>query len=1162
MSGVDIELGVADWLAKANVLGGERGHRSHTNPDTHVEYSKEVANALNNGTAVARLLQHLDPNNSKLPSVSHMKSSNTPTDRLHNWNLISKALLHFKVRLDPDIKGLIVNGDLDVVLELLGELRQKNGGSISNGAVSARSTRAVSGQGDQVSLDIKFLDSCRDPEQAANALEFLVIVMCVKLGLHAKQAAALLTANTKYLTHMLEKGVSGKFDFAPPFYSHILQHAGLLAKLLHQNTNTIPFALNILCAAFNSTHEESCQWVCRIFVRLSTELTSLGDGRILSTWLVQPKDNLDAILGCFRRHPDARDAAVLVLIELAQSQLGDALTSASLALNGVELAGLVTKIVVAMQARGTKKQSDLLAVAPKLVGLAAKKAIDTHDNSERSDILQELIGLWQHQTAYVAVVESSAATKSVLDLIKKASRDDDGTEALRGMLALFDAVVASAKGGAASAQSVAIWKALVFGLFERKPGDESLHALSQGLAVQLNKHPDLPSAMIVEPLAKQIAVHGTSQLDFDFLSAVVKHQKLSGREAKTLLETLAKIFADGDDNTAKDVMPLLIGLTKRFANDSAIIRHCQRVVEEASLVLQPQFSASSKRQGMVVALFEALAKLSKQHAEIVRHGIESLGQETVQRVKGLETMLQKLGGSISSAADAPMPNAYAPTPADPKPEPPAGNDPAKRGFARNGERYKNVNEKKSNKPVEAAPEEPKLGPRARARKEAEEKKKREEAEAAAKRAADPAVQKEEQDSRERKRQQAKLLLEQRKRREEEIQEIIAKKAKKIADQKEEETNKRAKSAEAKQRLNRMRIRERKKFLAEKKAKEEAKEGEKAAEPNRGVVASAPDKMSNPRKGSPSRNKPFWVDGRVACMNQIVQKYPHERRKDVKEVADVVYDIIHVAIHGPKPPHIEPPKNWKERENRISKFNNPDPSRALLTKLQANRAQMSPEHADIVSEERKRLARAEKLHAKIAEYQKEKEREEARLKEAERVYDELRKAKEKEKQAREKARREAEKARVLEWRQKRQADVADAKKKEANRVKMEEKEKQRLNIEYMKNKAERQNKVKVNVEKIEHKEDDEEAKKKAADKKKRAAAKKRQEDKKKVDAEEGAKKEGYANKANKQPEDWFQGDDPAAGASDPTTEKVIAPDGTEEDWDVLASEPAAADNAAA
>eukprot|EP00656_Telonema_subtile_P021052 TRINITY_DN220_c0_g1_i1.p1 TRINITY_DN220_c0_g1~~TRINITY_DN220_c0_g1_i1.p1 ORF type:complete len:1128 (-),score=439.15 TRINITY_DN220_c0_g1_i1:128-3511(-) len=1080
MVNVEIEKGVGDWLVKANVFGHVIPRRSRNNPDTHIEFDTKVSESLNDGTAICRLLHHLDPNNNKLPSLSLLKASSSPADRLHNWNILAKALTVFKIRLDSDMKKLIVNGDVDVVLELLSELKQKsaNGKPQNNG--SSRAAPAAASNDAQVSLDLKFLENCREVEQASNALEFLVIVMIVKLGLHAKQAAALLTANTKYLTHMLEKGVSGKFDFAAPFYSFILQHAPLLAQHLHQNTATIPFTLNLLSAAFNSAHEESAQWMCRIFVRLAAELSTLGHGSMLPTWLAQPKEHLVSLLGCYSRHAEAHDAVVLVLLEMGQSQLPEILSKqAGTVLSAPEFAGLVVATLSTLQQQ-KKRQVDPAAVAPGLVSAAVRKAIECPDAADRLGCLRELLRLFQHKTARASVVDNSAAVKAVLDLLKKTGRDDQGTVAMQGQFELFDAVAAGAKGGVSAATSVAVWKALMFGLFERRPGDEALRALTSGVADRLNGHKELAVSLIVDPLSKQIAVHGTAHLDFNFLAAVGKHPKLSSSQARTFLEVLAKVFADGDDKASQAVAPVLVALIQRYQSDNSTVNACNRVVQEALTTLQPQSNASPQRQVLVVSTLDQIASFSRQHADVVRSGIQQQLQLTSQN-SALRTLYEKLGGSLDGGSPAAVEVTQQ---SKGKPEPPVSN------------KGSNPRNKSPARAPAAAVE--KLGPRARKEKEQEEQRLKD---LEARRKNDPAFVAEEEDQAAKKKAQALALLEQRKRREQEIKDIIANKKKKLDDAKEAEKNKRAKSAEAKNRLTKARQRDRARFLAKKaeRAKEDEDEATKAAnDPSRSVVASAPSQLHG--GGSPNRRivraQPFWEDQKGAHINHVIQKYPHNKRQDVKEVADMVYDIIQLAIHGPKPPHIEPPKDNTERQRRIAKFNNPDPSRALLTKLEANSEQLSPEHKDMLQDERKRLARAEQLHVKLAEYSKEKKQEEVRLKEAERVYEEIKQNKIKEKEARERARREAEKAKVLEWRRQRDTELLTAKQAEERKKKIAGKEKQRLNIDYMNKKAERQGK-KVQVEKIEHDDEpDTEAKKKAAlEKKKREKAKKRAEEKK-------------------------------------------------------------------
>ena len=145
----------------------------------------------------------------------------------------SAARWQFGVQLDPDMKGLIVGGDTDVVLDVLRELRAKTDnarrrrgsadtrrGSVSSereAGQNASSTEASS----EVSLDLRKLDTCQNLEESSNALDFLVISMCKKLGVRAKQAAALLTANTKYLSHMMEKGIKGSFEAVDAWYAEV-----------------------------------------------------------------------------------------------------------------------------------------------------------------------------------------------------------------------------------------------------------------------------------------------------------------------------------------------------------------------------------------------------------------------------------------------------------------------------------------------------------------------------------------------------------------------------------------------------------------------------------------------------------------------------------------------------------------------------------------------------------------------------------------------------------------------------------------------------------------------------------------------------------------------------------------------------------------------------
>ena len=55
---------------------------------------------------------------------SLFKDLSTPAIKLYNWNLVSEAMMRVGIPLDNDIKGLIVNGDTEMLVEALKDIYQ------------------------------------------------------------------------------------------------------------------------------------------------------------------------------------------------------------------------------------------------------------------------------------------------------------------------------------------------------------------------------------------------------------------------------------------------------------------------------------------------------------------------------------------------------------------------------------------------------------------------------------------------------------------------------------------------------------------------------------------------------------------------------------------------------------------------------------------------------------------------------------------------------------------------------------------------------------------------------------------------------------------------------------------------------------------------------
>jgi len=49
----------------------------------------------------------------------------TPAEKLYNWNLIVTALKSFGINIDNEVRDLIVGGDLEILADLLNQIRMK-----------------------------------------------------------------------------------------------------------------------------------------------------------------------------------------------------------------------------------------------------------------------------------------------------------------------------------------------------------------------------------------------------------------------------------------------------------------------------------------------------------------------------------------------------------------------------------------------------------------------------------------------------------------------------------------------------------------------------------------------------------------------------------------------------------------------------------------------------------------------------------------------------------------------------------------------------------------------------------------------------------------------------------------------------------------------------
>ena len=54
-----------------------------------------------------------------MPKINTLKKVTNTSSKLYNWNIISETMEMLQMKLDPDIKSLIVAGDTALVADVL-----------------------------------------------------------------------------------------------------------------------------------------------------------------------------------------------------------------------------------------------------------------------------------------------------------------------------------------------------------------------------------------------------------------------------------------------------------------------------------------------------------------------------------------------------------------------------------------------------------------------------------------------------------------------------------------------------------------------------------------------------------------------------------------------------------------------------------------------------------------------------------------------------------------------------------------------------------------------------------------------------------------------------------------------------------------------------------
>ena len=500
--------------------------------------------------------------------------------KLHNWDLIIQSLKnYYGISFDDNFKTLLIAGDMKSFKILFEKLysfytelksrieKEKNTKLLKENKLKENIPiyeKEKLGELPKIRFneDIVDLDALTDEvaklkqlNQTRSVLEFIIVAICKSMSLNSKQAAALLTDNKKYLTHILTKGLSNK-NFEPVlfFYQNILANIDYFMKLIEINSIAYPnqisknieLSLSTFKPGLLSKNIEVVFICSRLLSKIALECIENNLISAAWDWFIAPNGGLEGCLLCFKKHNDAAEVVVTLMNNFGRFHI-------------YELFTVYLKQFLQSDGAYFTFVSDILPTFSKLSNFCEEfeknnlkkffleyilEVSRSPNINERIKSALFLSEIWINFSMYFVSEEENYR---ILSMFKTLYKDNNHLVQYTSINQLFRVLLVFSS--ERNSFVPIIYKTLIFCFIEYHY-DLSIRELMLSNFNYLFKMVlSIPVGIMVEPYVKQIQYNlGKTYYfnlnDISFLVTVARHPRYNVKEAMLTLDVLGKIFYD------------------------------------------------------------------------------------------------------------------------------------------------------------------------------------------------------------------------------------------------------------------------------------------------------------------------------------------------------------------------------------------------------------------------------------------------------------------------------------------------------------------------------------------------------------------------------------------------------------------------------------------
>ena len=509
--------------------------------------------------------------------------------KLHNWDLIIQSLKnYYGIAFEDDFKTLLIAGDMNsfnILFEKLYsfycELKSRIDKEINTKSLKENKLKEAVPMYEKEKLgelpkirfneDIVDLDALTDEvtklkqlNQTRSVLEFIIVAICKSMSLNSKQAAALLTDNKKYLTHILTKGLTNK-NFEPVifFYQNILGNIDYFMKLLEINSIAYPnqisknieLSLSTFKPGLLSKNMEVVYICSRLLSKIALECIENNLISAAWDWFISPNGGLEGCILCFKKHNDASEVVVTLMNNFGRFHI-------------YELFTVYLKQFLQNDGAYFTFVSDILPTFSKLSNFCdefeknnLKKffldyILEVSRSPNINERLKSCLFLSEILISFSIYFTSEEENYRILSIFKSLYKDSNHLVQYTSISQLFRVLLVFSS--ERNTFVPILYKTLIFCFIEYHHDLSIRELMLSNFSYLFKVVLSIPVGIMVEPYVKQIQYNlGKTYYfnlnDISFLTTVARHPRYNVKEAMLTLDVLGKIFYDIGKEEAMEV---------------------------------------------------------------------------------------------------------------------------------------------------------------------------------------------------------------------------------------------------------------------------------------------------------------------------------------------------------------------------------------------------------------------------------------------------------------------------------------------------------------------------------------------------------------------------------------------------------------------------------